>query len=242
MEPPIIAPAAVAFSWIGPYAGISFGVTRTKDKRPVYGMREERTEHPGEYRPFTKRDLWKDVRKNGCEGKPKNYTMTFGGPENNDHSYGFTCKGLAGLGPNYEGGGNIYVQGLDPVTVKEPYSEFTGSERFLAGTETVTEDHATYGAFGGYRWQDASGFVLGGEVAGNYYDDDFGFTAKGQAGWAFGRALPYLSAGYDFREESATVGVGMDYALTDRWFIGASYDYLLDTEGQAVAARVGIKF
>ncbi|MCQ0091256.1 outer membrane protein [Roseovarius sp. M141] len=234
MEPPLIAPAAAAFSWTGPYAGISAGVTRTKEDRPVWGTREETVDHDAITRPLTKIDLYDDFKTNGCAGRE---TTIY---EFNEVSYTATCPGLLNFTPDTGWAGKT-VKGAEPIVVKEGYTEVTGSEVYQVGTKVKTEDHATYGAFAGYRHQFNSGLVLGGEVSAHHYDDDFGVTAKAQAGFAFGRALAYGAGGYDFREESALAGVGMDYALTDRWFIGTSYDYLMRDDEHRIGARIGLK-
>lgn len=118
---------------------------------------------------------------------------------------------------------------------------------------SVTDIYAlegfAYGGFAGYR-RDLGALVIGGEVSalfGNIYepyDEDYTYNynvdVKATAGYDLGKALVYVSAGFataSFTNDPSDpvgnsntmngwlVGVGVDYMVTDKFFVGAEYVY-----------------
>ena len=105
---------------------------------------------------------------------------------------------------------------------------------------TTKKTHSTLGIFAGYRHQ-WSNNVVGGVEASYIHSSDYDSARiMGQAGYAFGRVLPYLSLGYDFEEKGAAYGVGVDAALTNRLIGGLVYSKSEDTD--RIEARLGWKF
>lgn len=104
----------------------------------------------------------------------------------------------------------------------------------------IKKTHSTLGIFAGYRHQ-WSNNVVGGVEASYIHSSDYDAARiMGQAGYAFGRVLPYLSLGYDFEEKGAAYGVGIDAALTNRLIGGLVYSKSEDTD--RIEARLGWKF
>lgn len=129
-----------------------------------------------------------------------------------------------------------------PVEVVAPVVAAVGADWtgfYLGGAvNTVVDEDAvegeTYGVFGGYN-KDFGSIVAGAELG--YADasdltvnglaaDDL-ITAKAKVGYDLGAFLPYATLGaaaltVDGDEDVGyTYGVGVDYALTDAWTIGA---------------------
>lgn len=154
----------------------------------------------------------------------------------------------------YVGGGAGWMMGDDEIFAPPSVSAFDG---------------LIYGGFAGYNYQMDSGLVLGAEVAaftGNMQfaaPPDLGITMvdlKARVGFAAGDALVFASGGYtmasyDNGDEGAgwNVGVGVDYKVTDKIFVGAEYVYrdITDTQNTpeqwesrfgTVQARVGFRF
>ncbi|HHY03188.1 MAG TPA: porin family protein [Paracoccus sp.] len=113
-------------------------------------------------------------------------------------------------------------------------------ETTVLGYNSGKKTHSTLGIFAGYRHQ-WSNNVVGGVEASYIHSSDYDSARiMGQAGYAFGRVLPYLSLGYDFEEKGAAYGVGVDAALTNRLIGGLVYSKSEDTD--RIEARLGWKF
>jgi outer membrane immunogenic protein len=88
-------------------------------------------------------------------------------------------------------------------------------------------------------------FVLGMEVEGGSVDwgpvTEAG-SIRLRGGYAFDRFLAYAAGGLAFEDSVGwTVGGGVEYALTDRWVIGAEYlhaDYVGGDKADIVRSRV----
>ena len=105
---------------------------------------------------------------------------------------------------------------------------------------TAKKTHSTLGIFAGYRHQWSNNIVGGVEASYIHSSDYDSARIMGQAGYAFGRVLSYLSLGYDFEEKGAAYGVGVDAALTNRLIGGLVYSKSEDTD--RIEARLGWKF
>lgn len=136
----------------------------------------------------------------------------------------------------------------------------------------------SYGGFAGYNIQ-RNRLVFGGEVAvttgnvqiaGGFFPDyayDLNVDLKARAGFAVGRALIFGEVGYgiahwgdDLAVEDTDLsgiifGIGVDYAITDRIFVGIEYisrglsgiDNIdptteIKTSQQTIQGRIGISF
>lgn len=117
------------------------------------------------------------------------------------------------------------------------------------------DDSASYGVFGGYDY-DFGRFVLGGELEYQGADDlsvngvdyDGISRAKLRAGYDAGPALVYLTGGAAHVEDTtgATLGLGMDYKVTDNFTIGAEYladkfDDVDDADGDVTSDSIAIR-
>lgn len=123
------------------------------------------------------------------------------------------------------------------------------------GGVAFDDDAAGGGAFLGTNFQNGN-IVYGGELGlGTGGDVDYAVDLRGRVGYAAGRALPYLTVGYAFVEadngddiEGPTYGLGVDYLVTDRVFVGAEYRRLdleggaTDLDTDAFGLRVGFRF
>jgi outer membrane immunogenic protein len=122
--------------------------------------------------------------------------------------------------------------------------EASGTTLSFDDTGVTTDDDfdgALYGINAGYRF-DFGRFVAGGELAyttgsfdigGDDLDSDV-LRAGVQLGYDAGRILPYITAGYANADLSADggfdesfdgsyAGVGVDFAVTDRFTVGGQY-------------------
>lgn len=119
----------------------------------------------------------------------------------------------------------------------------------------LDSDAVSYGAFAGFRHQYENNVVVG--VEGTYaVSENFAgpgsdtemYGVEAQAGFAFGRVLPYASVGLAKAagEDAVTYGIGVDYAVTDRIFAGVKYTRIdlrdVDAESDTVGVRVGFRF
>jgi opacity protein-like surface antigen len=121
------------------------------------------------------------------------------------------------------------------------FNSDTGHQVYVGGAEYDLLGEA-YGGFVGYN-VDAGSFVYGGEVSysvgGAHEDccDNYTFTQfvdlKGRVGYEVGDALVYGVAGWSLGiwddggnstpTDGFNAGVGFDYMVADRFFVGAEY-------------------
>lgn len=116
------------------------------------------------------------------------------------------------------------------------------------GSPSYNLEGTTFGIFAGYNFNYGS-YVLGGEIAytaGSIYEtqingpsvyDNYDFESiidvKARIGYDMGRYLPYATLGFTSANWSQNgahspsngyvVGAGIDYAVSDQFFIGAEY-------------------
>ena len=254
---PYAAPPA-AYDWTGAYAGLSYGTQRTKTQREVYDERQttekrevyedrETVEKRQETRPFTKTDMWNELSKTGCPNPDRTYTFHYP-----DFDYQSTCANLLANTPD-AGWSTATVDGHDPFVVRE-WMEVTGTERVLIGTETVVtgtetvlvgtetahQSSATSGGFVGYRYQMSNRVVFGMEGSYTQAGGEDSVRLIGHAGYAVGRVLPHLIAGYDFSTDEPVYGAGVDVAMGRNVIGGVAYTRAGDTD--RIEARVGWRF
>lgn len=223
------AQAAAHEGWGGFYAGLSYGTQRTKSARATYENREL-TETRRETRPYTKADLHRDLSQTGCADPDQVYAISYP-----SHSYSATCANLLAHTPD-AGWATATVDGAPPMIVRE-WTEVTGHETVQTGTETIRSSDSTAGVFAGYRHQLESRVVIGAEVQVArvaYYNS---LRAMGQVGVGLDLAMPYVTAGYDFSQESVVYGVGVDVAITDHVIGGIVYTRAGDVD--RIEARLG---
>lgn len=160
---------------------------------------------------------------------------------------------------------------VEPVIIVEPSPLVDWSGGYvgatIGGTSTDTDVDGTFlsddddpagGLFLGTNFQNGN-VVYGGELGiGVIEDTDYTIDARGRIGYAAGRAMPFLSVGYNFTDTGTTeldgpsVGLGVDYLVTDRVFVGGEVRYIdlegendgndVDVDGYAVGLRLGYKF
>ena len=152
------------------------------------------------------------------------------------------------------------------------YYGVADGEMFDIGGPYVLNDNANFGGLMlGYR-RDLGNFVIGGEIASTFHTDVYQAAFPS---WAFnnltdlrvsvgrdlGRALLYATAGYttsrftdgfaNYTYDGWNAGIGIDYMVTDRVFLGAEYVYrsLARTDNSAwtgefgaIQLRGGIRF
>ena len=160
------------------------------------------------------------------------------------------------------------------------YAGITGGS-VTGGGASITPDgkafgmgRGSYGVMGGYNLQSGA-LVYGGEIAAQATDFnlegapgkfDNMIDLKARAGMAYGKALPYAFVGYsrgDWKNGDARTngsadgmnyGLGLDYAVNDKWSVGAelirrelSTDFdgaqgSVDTNFNTVQVRAGFRF
>jgi outer membrane immunogenic protein len=153
--------------------------------------------------------------------------------------------------------------------------------------EELSPDGFIIGGFLGYNWQLASGWIIGAEADFEWADlNDSGSNAAGvdfstdmnwdgsirsRAGFAWDRALLYITSGFAFADLEGeinpgpsassvdwgwTAGAGVDYAFTDRVFGRVEYRFtdlsdfdndddageVQDFRSHAIRGGVGVKF
>ena len=132
----------------------------------------------------------------------------------------------------------------------------------------------SYGIFAGYMWSNGA-WAYGAELAyakaefheydpqNEAYNFNHTLDLKLRAGYAMGQALVYGTLGYGFSEweegstassdlydvEGVLIGVGLDYLVTDRVFVGGEVlrrgmdgDYPFDADITTFTLRAGMKF
>lgn len=137
---------------------------------------------------------------------------------------------------------HVYV---DPPQMDAEWDGFYGG--LLGGMQggeinpgAFTFDSTTYGGFAGYNFQKGQ-MVFGAEIAAQMgsidfppsFDVDMLVDAKVRLGYSLGDALVYASGGYStfgstafaFAAKGWNAGAGIDYAVTDMFFVGGEYVY-----------------
>ncbi|MBL4807184.1 MAG: outer membrane beta-barrel protein [Rhodobacteraceae bacterium] len=171
------------------------------------------------------------------------------------------------IGPGYVGG----IYGIS--TGGHDYSDIGNTTPYVI----YDVDGTYYGGFAGYNFQ-RNNLVFGAEVAVSaadvqvidnafpLYSYDSYIDLKGRIGYSFGNALIYGQIGASFAHwigpgEEANLagfnyGAGIDYAISDRIFIGLEYfirdmssdditgllDTTLQTNTQNIQVRIGFSF
>ncbi|MCB1330561.1 MAG: porin family protein [Maritimibacter sp.] len=127
-------------------------------------------------------------------------------------------------------------------------------------------DGVSYGGFAGYNFQTGN-TVFGAEIAAQRGTLDFAppsltmdmlVDAKVRVGYSMGDALLFASGGYStagttigFAAKGWNAGAGLDFAVTDKVFVGAEYVYRsmpttvpagFDVTSHAGQLRAGLKF
>lgn len=159
------------------------------------------------------------------------------------------------------------VEPARTVVVQEAWTEVIREAWSEELTDRLSEDGNIYGLFAGYRHQWRNRFVSGVEAHyGRNSANEFGqgitfgkdtYGVELQAGYALYRALPYVAIGYAniLDQDTLTASLGLDYALTDRLFIGAKYTHYdignidnvgggrnFKADGKMFSLRAGISF
>ncbi|HCQ64635.1 MAG TPA: hypothetical protein DIU07_05400 [Rhodobacteraceae bacterium] len=163
---------------------------------------------------------------------------------------------------------------MEPPVVENDWEGFYGGVTggMQSGDITpgpFTFDATTYGGFAGYNFQQGQ-MVFGAEIAGQIgtldvnpgpaFDVDMLLDAKVRVGYSFGDALLFASGGYStfgattpltFAATGWNAGVGLDYAITEKFFVGGEYVYRnmpttipagFDATSHGGQLRAGIKF
>lgn len=150
------------------------------------------------------------------------------------------------------------------VVVKPAWREVIKAAYTSTFMQELKDNANSFGVFGGYRYQFQNNVVLGVEgsytkannISATFERDTHKFdlstvSIEAQAGYALGKFLPYVAAGYANAggDGGWLAAAGVDYALTDRVIIGARYTHhdFNDLQGweadtDTVSLRVGFKF
>jgi outer membrane immunogenic protein len=155
-------------------------------------------------------------------------------PEANGSWAGFYAGGAGALGHGTENW--WFADQFDPIDPNYP-GDYAGNETYDLDTGFMG------GGFAGYNF-DLGGFVWGVEVSGlvgdvhEFVDPDYGVAGlldvKGRVGVPVDRVLLFLEGGYShafydnwFVDEDFSgfvVGAGVDVKVTDKVFVGVSYN------------------
>ncbi|MCR8723696.1 outer membrane protein [Frigidibacter sp. ROC022] len=146
------------------------------------------------------------------------------------------------------------------------YAQSTGSLK--NGTRTDFNDGDGVSGFAGYNLQNGK-FVYGGELSYTGLNDmtltgtpstelTDSIDLRARLGYTIGRALPYITVGYSTANldtatgsvdlDGVNYGLGLDYQVSDRVFLGADYSKRdlsgsgLDADPETLGLRVGFKF
>ena len=132
--------------------------------------------------------------------------------------------------------GGVYVEGV------------AGVENVVNGIDT---NDVTYGANAGINVP-VGNFILGAELNANNVFDNRDIGASARIGYAAGRVMPYLKAGYaNYRDafsrnlDGLRVGGGLEYRLSDTTYIKAEYrysDFAANVGKHGVLAGIGFRF
>jgi hypothetical protein len=248
LDDPHVTPPATsttAFSWSGPYAGVSYGQsshTRTYEHREEepwekhayrcdrgtghFGFKCDVTglTHAPEFGTLNNINRpWSNARdetvryNNGYDG------LWMGA----DQSFAFTL-------PSY-----VAPVARDSRWAQIGYEHMSGVN-VTQWTETVTESDTTLGGFVGYRHQfQTLPFVVGAEFNAMTTDSHGDFTQIGlQAGFAAGRVLPYVEAGADHYAGGVDVALGRQ----GRLLVGVRTWEAHDGDDKGTQLRVGWNF
>ncbi len=179
--------------------------------------------------------------------------------------------------------GSVSAQGLDwgGVYGGVAMATSTGSHEYVGEDDFYDLEGPNFGAFAGYMW-DQGNLTYGAEVAasrgGIYevtvdgvtsYKDEYEYTrfldVKGRVGYSLNNVLLYGTLGVSrarfisgVTESTDTtgmiLGVGADYQIADRYFVGAEYqrrnfdfydadqDVDIDAKIDSFSLRAGIRF
>lgn len=161
---------------------------------------------------------------------------------------------------------------VEPASTWEGFY-FGGVGGFQSGEITpvlLEVDTTNYGAFAGYNFQSGN-MVYGAEIAaqigsadftpGPTYDVNYMVDAKARVGYSMGDALLFASGGYTsvsiatpgpgFDASGWNAGAGLDYAVTDKFFLGGEYVYRslpnttpagFDVTSHGAQLRAGFRF
>ena len=175
---------------------------------------------------------------------------------------------VAAQGPDW---GGFYVGGFASFEAGSTFDYYIND---VFDTDFTMSSSDVYGGFAGYNIQRGN-MVYGAEVAYSVgttfldsfptYEFDSMLDVKARVGYAAGRALIFGAAGWssapwdngfdsNFTMSGLNIGGGIDYLVTDRFFVGAEYltRFLTGDAGndinsyestvQTVSVRIGAKF
>jgi hypothetical protein len=232
MEPPVTVPTTPAFSWSGPYAGLSYGKSshrRTYEKTwdEVITYREETDWEKHAYQcnrgkghfgfkcdvtglthapEFGALDNVNNPWSNNAKDETVRYDNGYDGLwMGADETFGFTLPSYVEPVTRGERWAQIGYEYLTGVDVNEWSETIVHTEQV-----TVNEDDSTFGGFIGYRHQFSKMPVVVGVEANYMATGDHGDFAQvgAQLGFAAGRVLPYVEIGVDHYAGGADVALG----------------------------------